>query len=180
MKRIAIALVLCFSLTSCVVSTATKVVKTTTKVATKAVKGTVKGASWAVKKAEGKIDENRLNGDWKLVGVYKGDYADILKHKESEDLYQNSCSGQAELVVFKINKDKWQSLHCGNEKVSWEKIKFNFGKNPTSREKENYLTLGKDNHISIIDVSHKNLILEGNLDASYSLSGGKVYLFERQ
>ena len=42
------------------ISTAAKVVKTTAKIGVSAVKGTVKGISWSVKKANGKINENRL------------------------------------------------------------------------------------------------------------------------
>lgn len=180
MKRFILLLLMSFTLSSCVVSTATKVVKTTTKVATKAVKGTVKGVSWAVKKAEGKIDENRLNGDWKLVGVYKGSYVDILKNDESEDLYENACVSGDEIISFKSKKEKWQTIHCASDKVSWEKYKFEFGKNPTTKDRENYLTFDKKTHVSIIDVNHKHLILEGDLLPTYALKGGKVYLFEKK
>lgn len=61
-NKIILLLFLSSVLTSCLVSTAAKVVTTTAKIGISAVKGTVKGVSWAIKKAEGKIDEDRLNG----------------------------------------------------------------------------------------------------------------------
>lgn len=56
-------------LTSCIVSTAAQVLKTTAKIAYSTLKGTVKGVSWAVKKSEGKINEDRIDGYWKVVAV---------------------------------------------------------------------------------------------------------------
>lgn len=77
MKKIILLLLAFFILESCVVSTAGKVVKTVATAGYKVVKGTVKGISWTVSKAKGKIDPDRLDGTWKIVGVYKGTYEDF-------------------------------------------------------------------------------------------------------
>ncbi|QCX54227.1 hypothetical protein [Elizabethkingia sp. JS20170427COW] len=177
MKKLVILLSL-FALNSCVVSTATKIVKTTTKVAYKTVKGTVNGISWAVKKAEGKININQLNGDWKVVGVYKSSYDDILKNGKSENIYQATCEAN-DILSFKTKKDKYKPVHCSTTDADWEKYKFDFGKNPETKERENYLELNKSTYISIINVDDKSLILEGNLIPSYAFSGAKVYLLEK-
>jgi hypothetical protein len=63
--------------------------------------------------------------------------------------------------------------------VSWLKYKFDFGKNPKSKEKENYLKMPNGDYISIINVSGNNLILEGNLMPAYAFKGAKVYLLEK-
>lgn len=78
-------------MSSCVVSTAAKVVKTTAKIGVSAVKGTVKGISWTVKKANGKINENRLDGSWKIVGVYNGTYEQFSKDDNPESKFVSSC-----------------------------------------------------------------------------------------
>src|SRR5690625_7733897 len=85
MKRIIVLIMMSFLLSSCVVSTAAKVVKTTAKIGVSAVKGTVKGISWSVKKDNGKINENRLDGTWKVVGVYNGNYEQYSKDVQHEN-----------------------------------------------------------------------------------------------
>lgn len=180
MKNIFGLLIIGSILSSCVVSTAAKVVKGAAKVTYGAVKGTVKGVSWAVSKAEGKIDDSRLDGKWRLIGVYKGSYDQIVKNGDSENILTASCtSEETEMLTIKARKEKWQPVHCENSKVDWEKYKFKFGKNPDTKEKENYLELADDRNISIINVSDQQLILEGNLIPSYAFSGGKVFLFEK-
>jgi hypothetical protein len=62
MRKIILSVCTVVILQSCVVSTAAKVVKGVAKVGYKTVKGTVKGVSWAVSKANGKIDEDRIDG----------------------------------------------------------------------------------------------------------------------
>lgn len=163
-------------MSSCVVSTAGKIVKTTVKAGVGVVKGTVKGVSWAVSKANGKINEDKLDGNWKIEGVYKGSYDELMNTENPEDLYQNQCSSGNEILSFKTKKSKVQQVHCSSEKESWKKYKFNFGKNPQTKEKENYLEMPNGDYITIINVDNKNLILEGNLMPVYGLKGGKVYL----
>ena len=77
MKKIVLLASALFILHSCVVRTATKVVSGAVNLGYKAVKGTVNGISWAVSKAKGKIDEDRIDGTWKIVGVYKGSFEDF-------------------------------------------------------------------------------------------------------
>ena len=101
--KIGIVLLLAFFLTSCVVAAAAKVVTTAAKIGISAVKGTVKGVSWAVKKAEGKIDEDRLNGTWKVVGVYNGTYEQF-----SQDTILQ--------IILKANVRKvWKSLNSNQK-----------------------------------------------------------------
>lgn len=166
-------------LTSCVVSTVAKVVTTTAKLGYSVVKGTVKGVSWAVKKAEGKIDEDRLDGTWKVVGVYNGTYEQFSQDQNPENNFESECSEGADVIEFKSNRSKFQPVHCESQEEDWIKYKYEFGKNPQSKEKENYFKYNSSNYISIIDVTSKTMVLEGNLMQRYAFSGGKLFLFER-
>lgn len=177
--KIGIVLFLGVMLTSCIVSTAAKVVTTTAKIGFSAVKGTVKEVSWAVRKAEGKIDEDRLNGTWKVVGVYNGSYEQFAQDSEPVNNYKNACTDSSEVIEFKSKKGKFQPVHCQSEKEDWTKYKLEFGKNPQTKNKENYIKYNSGNYISIIDVTSKTMVLEGNLMSGYAFSGGKLYLFEK-
>lgn len=179
LKKAILLLFMGLFLNSCVVSTAAKVVKTTTKVAVGAVKGTVNAVSWTVSKASGKIDDKRLNGTWRITEVYKGSFDDISKTGEGEDIYSNSCSSGSEILEFKAKKSKLKPVHCSEVKEKWESYKFKFGKNPETKERENYIKMASGEYISIINVSNKELILEGNLIPSYTLKGGRVYRLEK-
>lgn len=177
--KIGTLLLLGFLLTSCVVSTAAKIVTTTAKIGYSAVKGTVKGVSWAVKKAEGKIDEDRLNGTWKVVGVYNGSYEQFAQDTDPANNFTTSCAEGSDIIEFKSKRSKFQPVHCQSEKEDWVKYKYEFGKNPQTKNKENYLKYNSSNYISIIDVTSKTMVLEGNLMQGYAFSGGKLYLFEK-
>ncbi|WHF51970.1 hypothetical protein QGN23_01535 [Chryseobacterium gotjawalense] len=181
MKTIKIGLVLLLSLllTSCVVSTAAKIVTTTAKIGYSAVKGTIKGVSWAVQKADGKINEDRLNGTWKVVGVYNGTYEQFAQDSDPANNFKSECTEGFEVIEFKSNKGKFQPVHCQSEKEDWVKYKFEFGKNPQTKNKENYLKYNSSNYISVIDVTGKTMVLEGNLMQRYAFSGGKLFLFEK-
>lgn len=176
MKKILLGASILFVLNSCIVSTAAKVATTGVKAATGIVKGTVKGVAWTVKKAEGKINENRLDGRWRVVGVYRGSY-DALPG-EPENVMNNNCPG-GEIVEFNAKKSRYKPAHCSSDRIDWENYKFRFGKNPSTRHRENYLELGKGNYVSIVNVDGQNLILEGNLIPAYGLPGGNVYLLEK-
>lgn len=178
-NKIVILMLMSVLLTSCVVSTVAKVVTTTAKIGISAVKGTVKGVSWAVKKAEGKIDDDRLDGIWKVVGVYNGTYEQFTQDGDPANNFKSECGDTFEVIEFKSNKGKFQPIHCQTEKEDWVKYKFEFGKNPLTKNKENYLKYNSSNYISIIDVTSKTMVLEGNLMQSYAFSGGKLYLFEK-
>ena len=179
MKKIVLFLLVGFTFQSCLVTTATKAVGTVAKAGVGIVKGTVKGIGWAVSKAKGKIDEDRLNGSWKLVGIYNGSYEEYSKERQPDVSFQSFCETSDSFIVFKSKKNKFQPLHCNNEKEEWVKYKFDFGKNPSTREKENYIEYNGKNFISIIDASNKTLVLEGNLLNSSIHSGKKLYLFEK-
>lgn len=178
-NKIILLLFLSFVLSSCLVSTAAKVVTTTAKIGISAVKGTLKGVSWAVKKAEGKIDEDRLNGTWKVVGVYNGTYEQFAQDSDPANNFKSECGETFEVIEFKSKKGKFQPVHCQSEKEDWVKYKFEFGKNPQTKNKENYLKYNSSNYISIIDVTSKTMVLEGHLMQTYAFSGGKLYMFEK-
>lgn len=168
-----------FFLNSCVVRTAAKVVKTTAKVGYSVVKGTVKGIGWAVKKAEGKINEDRLDGTWKIVGVYNGSFDDFEKEKDPDNSFNSECTEGFEQMVFKTKKNKFKPVHCSSEKEGWTKYSFKFGKHPQTKTKENYIRYNAKNYITIINVSSKTMVLEGNLMPAHAFSGAKLYLFEK-
>ncbi|MDP2455065.1 MULTISPECIES: hypothetical protein [unclassified Kaistella] len=178
-NKMILLLLISFTLSSCVVSTAAKIVTTTAKIGISAVKGTVKGVGWAVKKAEGKIDEDRLNGTWKVVGIYNGTYEQFTQDSDPANNFKSECAEGVEVIEFKSKKGKFQPIHCQSEKEDWVKYKFEFGKNPQTKNKENYLKYNSSNYISIIDVTSKTMVLEGNLLQTYAFSGGKLYLFEK-
>lgn len=167
------------SLNSCLVTTAAKVVTTTAKIGYSAVKGTVNGVSWAVKKAEGKINEDRLDGQWKIVGVYNGNYEQFSKDSNPQNVYINSCTSATEVLEFKTRKEKFRPVHCATQDEDWVKYKYKFGKNPKTKSKENYLRYNANNYLSIIDVSNNTMVLEGNLMPKYAFSGGNLYLLEK-
>ena len=179
LNKIVLLLLMSFILSSCLVTTAAKIVSTTAKIGYSVVKGTVKGVSWAVRKAEGKIDEDRLNGTWKVVGVYNGTFEQFSQDSDPDNNYKSECAEGFEVIEFKSKRGKFQPIHCQNEKEDWVKYKYDFGKNPSTKNKENYLKYNSNNYISIIDVTSKTMVLEGNLMQSYAFSGGKLYLFEK-
>ncbi|WP_090078651.1 hypothetical protein [Halpernia frigidisoli] len=170
---------LAFLLSSCIVSTAAKIVTTTAKIGYSAVKGTVKGVSWAVQKADGKINEDRIDGVWKVVAVYNGSYEQFAQDANPENNYVNECADGLEVIEFKSNREKFRPVHCESAEEELVKYKYDFGKNPLTKNKENYLKYNSSNYISIIDVTSTTMVLEGNLIPKYAFSGGKLYLFEK-
>lgn len=162
-------------LQSCIVSTAAKVVKGVATVGYKAVKGTVQGISWAVSKAKGKIDKDRLDGKWKVVGIYKGPFTEYEKQQNPETSFETKCEEGFEQIEFNARRSKFKPVHCSREKEDWTKYDLEFGKNPSNGERENYIKYHSRNYISVIDVSSKNLILEGDL----TLAGTQLYLLEK-
>ncbi len=179
MRKSVILLCSVVLLQSCIVSTAAKAVKGVAKVGYKAIKGTVNGVSWAVSKASGKIDEDRIDGTWKIVGAYKGSFEDLTNDQNPETSFSSDCSGGFDQIVFKSNRSKYKPVHCSSEDEDWQKYSFEFGKNPFTKEKENYLEFNSSNYISVIDVNSKTMVLEGNLMPKLSFSGTKLYLLEK-
>ncbi|WP_292009115.1 hypothetical protein [Chryseobacterium sp.] len=180
MKKILLLASALLILNSCVVSTATKVVKGAVNVSYKAVKGTVKGISWAVSKAKGKIDEDRLDGTWKVVGVYKGSFEDFSKDQIPESSFTSDCAdGSFDQIIFKTKKSRFKPVHCSSDKEDWIKYSMEFGKNPVTKEKENYIEYNSNNYISVIDINNKTMVLEGNLMPKLAFSGAKLYLLEK-
>jgi len=179
MKKAILLASMVFVLNSCVVSTAAKVVKGAVNVSYKAVKGTVNGISWAVRKANGKIDESRLDGTWKIVGVYRGSFEDFTKDQNPESSFTSECGDSFEQIIFKAKKSKFQPVHCSSEKEDWVKYSLEFGKNPVAKEKENYIEYNSNNYISVIDVTNKTMVLEGNVIPKLAFSGAKLYLLEK-
>lgn len=179
MKNIILILSVATLLHSCVVSTAAKAVKGVAKVGYKAVKGTVNGISWAVSKANGKIDEDRVDGTWKVVGVYKGSFEDFQKDQNPDNSFATECNDAFDQIIFKSNRSKFKPVHCSNEEENWIKYKFEFGKNPLTKEKENYIEYNSNNYITVIDVNNKTMVLEGNLMSKLAFSGAKLYLLEK-
>jgi len=179
MKKIILLFIASFLLNSCVVSTAAKVVKATTKVAYKGVKGTVKGVSWVVKKAKGKINEDRMDGTWKLVGIYNGSYENFQKDEAPDNSFSSECGEDFESIVFNTKRHRFQPIHCNKEKEEWVDYDYEFGKNPITKEKENYFKYGANNYVTLVNISGNTMVLEGSLVPAYSFSGAKVYLFEK-
>lgn len=170
---------LSFFLSSCVVSTAAKVVKTTAKIGYSAVKGTVKGVGWAVSKAKGKIDEDRMNGTWKIVGIYNGTFEEFENDSDPDNNFTSECAQGFEQIVFKAKKSKFKPVHCSSDKEDWIKYKYKYGKNPQSNERENYFEYHSNRYITLVDVTSKTMVLEGNLVPSFAFSGAKLYLLEK-
>ena len=104
MKKLIASVLLCSVLSSCIVSTAAKVVKTTAKVAVGTVKVAAKGTGWVIQKANGKINEDRLNGKWKVVGFYRGTFDEFSATENPENLF--TCTSGDEIYEFKMNKEK--------------------------------------------------------------------------
>lgn len=179
MKKILFSICTVAILQSCVVSTAAKAVKGVAKVGYKAVKGTVKGVGWAVSKANGKIDEDRIDGTWKVIGVYHGTFDDFNNDANPDSSFESECAEGFDQIIFNSKKSKFKPVHCNSEKVSWEKYDFEFGKNPSTKEKENYIEYNSNNYISVIDINSKTMILEGNLMPKLAFSGGRLYLLEK-
>ncbi|REC44201.1 hypothetical protein [Chryseobacterium pennipullorum] len=179
MKKIVLLASVVLVLNSCVVRTATKVVSGAVNLGYKAVKGTVNGISWAVSKAKGKIDEDRIDGTWKVVGVYKGSFEDFSKDQNPESSFTSECTDSFEQIVFKAKKSKFKPVHCSTGDESWVKYKMEFGKNPLTKEKENYIEYNSNNYITVIDVNSKTMVLEGNVIPKLAFSGAKLFLLEK-
>lgn len=179
MKKIVGLLSVLLLLNSCIVSTAASAVKGVAKLSYKAVEGTVNGIGWAVGKAKGKIDEDKIDGKWKVIGVYNGSFEDFQKDSNSNSSFSSDCANGFDQMVFKSKKSKFQPVHCSSEKESWVKYSLEFGKNPVTKEKENYIKYNSNNYISVIDVNNKTMVLEGNLMPKLAFSGAKLYLLEK-
>ena len=179
MKKIIIPILILAVLQSCIVSTAAKAVTGVAKIGYKAVKGTVKGVSWAVSKANGKIDEDRIDGTWRVVGIYHGSFADFTADQNPESSFTSECAEGFDQIIFNSRKSKFKPVHCSTEKESWQKYDFEFGKNPLTKEKENYIEFNSSNYITVIDINSKTMILEGILMPKQAFSGGKLYLLEQ-
>lgn len=109
MKKIVVSLFVLAVLQSCIVSTAAKAVKGVAKIGYKAVKGTVKGVSWAVSKANGKIDKDRIDGNWKVVGIYHGSFADFSVDQNPESSFNSECVDGFDQIIFN-SKSRSSSL----------------------------------------------------------------------
>jgi len=159
MKKLLLAVVVAVLMQSCVVSTAAKVVKTAGKVAVGAVKTTVHTIDWTVKKANGKINEDRLDGKWKVAALYKGSFEDYENSKNPENLYQGCSEGQ-EVYEFKAKKSKFTQYSCGVADPSTFKYTYSWEKDPTTGEKENMVSYGPG-YFNVINADSKHLVLEG-------------------
>jgi len=179
MKTLIFAICAALLLQSCVVSTAAKAVKGVAKLGYTTVKGTVNAASWSVSKAAGKIDEDRVDGTWKVVGVYKGSYEQFQQDQNRESTFESECGDAYDQIVFNSNKSKFKPVHCSGQDEDWITYDFEFGKNPITKEKENYIEYNSNNYISVIDVNNKTMVLEGNLMPKLSFSGARLYLLEK-
>ena len=179
MKKIIFLLAIVFFLNSCVVSTAAKVVKGAAKLSYKAVKGTVNGVSWAVSKAKGKIDEDRIDGTWKVIGVYKGSFENFEKDQNPESTFTSECTEGFDQIVFNSRRSKFKPVHCSTTEEDNIKYSFEFGKNPNTKEKENYIKYNSNSYISVIDVNNKTMVLEGNLMPKISFSPSTLFLLEK-
>lgn len=180
MRNLALSITALFILQSCVVSTATKAVTTVAKVGVGVVKGTVKGIGWAVGKAKGKIDEDKVDGKWKLVGIYKGNYESFANDKNPEIAYTSECVDQFDLIEFNSKKSKFRPIHCNTSKEDWIKYKMQYGKNPQNKERENYIEYNSNSYISVIDATNKTMVLEGNLINNSNYYGTNLFLFEKK
>lgn len=179
MKKIILLLLAFFILESCVVSTAGKVVKTVATAGYKVVKGTVNGISWTVSKAKGKIDPDRLDGTWKIVGVYKGTYEDFENDPAPESTADFGGCGSME-IEFNSKREKFRPVYCSGEKENFVDYKMKYGKNPSSNERENYIQFHSSNYITVVDASRKTMVLEGGLVPSMAFNGYKLYLLEKK
>lgn len=176
MKKALFIIVPLFALSSCIVSTATKVVTTAGKVAVGAVKATVNGIDWAITKANGKIDEDRLNGKWKIVGLFKGNF-DEFSSKNNPNNYVNCIEGN-ELYEFKVKKEKFIHYHCGFTTPIEYKYKFSFEKNTETKTKENMITYGPS-YFTVLDVTKNTLALEGYFVEEYGNKVKSICLLEK-
>jgi len=158
MKKVILSVIVLGTLSSCVVSTAAKVVKTAGKVAVGTVKTTARSIGWTVNKVNGKINENRLDGKWKVTGQYKGNFEQFAS--QSDPVNEFSCDAGNEVYEFKMKKEKLFHYDCGNTEPQKYKIKYSFEKNSETKEHENMITYGPS-YFTIIDVTGDKLALEG-------------------
>lgn len=159
MRKIIVLISVFCLLQSCVVSTAAKVVKTAGKVAVGAVKTTVNTIDWTVKKANGKINEDRLDGKWEVVGLFKGSYQDFERTTDPINIYE-SCGDGIELYEFNSKRSKFIQYSCGNVEPSSFKYKYSWAKDPLTGEKENMISYGPG-YFNVINVDRQHLVLEG-------------------
>ncbi len=169
MKKVILSVSFIFLLQSCIVSTAAKVVKTAGKVAVGAVKTTVHTIDWTVKKANGKINEDRLDGQWKVVGLYKGSFNEFESQENPANLYEGCSSGE-EIYEFKAKRNKFTQYSCGDSDPATFKYTYSWEKDPLTGEKENMISYGPG-YFNIINVDNKHLVLEGYF---LNESGSKV------
>lgn len=139
MKKIVFIISAAFLLNSCVVSTAAKVVKGAVNVSYKAVKGTVNGISWAVSKAKGKIDEDRIDGTWKVVGVYQVLLKILQKIKIRKATLQQNVRMTVSIRLFSIpesqNLNRYTAVRI---KKSGRNILWNLEKSCDQRKRKLY------------------------------------------
>ena len=138
MKKIVFIISAAFLLNSCVVSTAAKGGKRGGKCKLQSSrKGTVNGISWAVSKAKGKIDEDRIDGTWKVVGVYRGSFEDFTKIRIRKATLHLNVQTIALIRLFSIPENQ-NSNRCTAVRIkkSGRNTLWSLGKNPITKEKK--------------------------------------------
>jgi len=96
-----------------------------------------------------------------------------------ESVFTSACTDGSDQMIFKAKKSKFKPVHCSSEKEDWVKYSMKFGKNPLTGEKENYIEYNSNSYISVIDITNKTMVLEGNLMPKLAFSGAKLYLLEK-
>ncbi len=133
-----------------------------------------------LKKIEGassNMDINQLQGKWKIIALYKGDYENFRKSgrfgRQPENIYRKSCSNnEEELFVFDIPQKTYRRINCGivSNPVIWTAT---IGKSNIT------LTTASGESIGIVRQTEKELMMEGNFvfDINKPVTG--LYVLEK-
>lgn len=151
-------LAICFVAISSVACSPTKFMEKSSNIFLKGVELTLKGTDWIFMKASGKINPDKLEGEWELIGTYQGTFDDFVKaQKEGEKLKNvyKSCKNEQAIIVKFDTKNGIIQNKCGNEVYTTRNYKYQFQEDINTKKYENFIFTGLDDYFTVMSISNK-------------------------
>lgn len=162
---------------------ASKFMEKSANIFEKGLFGALSGMTWATEKVMGKINPERLEGEWKLEAVYEGTYDEFVKatkgNKTLENKKQTICDGQ-ELVWKFDTKNNLRSYKCGDKQEESRKYKYEFDIEEDSGKFENIIYNSDYDYVVVKSINKKGLVLEGYFISDIDTHIKGVAIFTKQ
>ncbi len=175
MKKMFVMAASLFILNSCGVQSMTKFAEKSTNVFMKGVDATLGGMEWVYNKANGKISEDKIDGKWKIIALYDGDYKTLRQTKNPTNILKTECD---QFAVFDTKNKKFQQINCKSE-GNPENYTLSFENIDGTMDYDNVFHFGNDESFNIINANGKNMTLEGYFVFDIDTHTTGVYLLEK-